>query len=75
MPHHPLSEDIFPNIPSKSVTVSFSSCPVTYYLGGETILHLATKLFQVVVEREEMPPEPPFLQTKHPQLLYIRFVL
>ncbi|KAK1202130.1 FUT8 fucosyltransferase, partial [Pygoscelis papua] len=49
-----------------------------YYLGEETNTHLATTPFQVVVESNEVSPQPPLLQTKQPQFpqpLLIRLVL
>jgi len=57
---------------------AISSCPITGYLGEETNTHLTTTAFQVVVESDKAPPQPPLLQTKQPQLpqlLLIRLVL
>ncbi|KAK4826879.1 hypothetical protein QYF61_011998, partial [Mycteria americana] len=46
---NPFSEEIFPNIQSKTPLVqleAFSSCPMAYYLAEETDTHLATTSFQ-----------------------------
>ena len=78
---NPFGKEIFPNIQSKPPLAqleAISSCPVACYLGEETITHLATTSFQVVVEGDEVSPQPPFLQAKQPlfpQLLLIRLVL
>ncbi|KAK4823973.1 hypothetical protein QYF61_008592 [Mycteria americana] len=78
---NPLGEEKFPNIQSKPPLAqleAISSCPITCYLGEETDPHLSTTSFQVVVESDEVSPEPPFLQAKQPQLpqpLLIRLVL
>ena len=72
---------IFPNIQPKPPLAqheAISSCPITCYLGEESNPLLATASFQVVVESNKVPPEPPFLQAKHPrfpQLFFIRLVL
>jgi len=74
------SEEIFPNTQSKPPLVqlkAISSHPITRYLGEETTTCLTTTSFQVVVESDKVPPQPPFLQTEHPQLpqpLLIRLV-
>lgn len=47
---------------------AISSCLVAYYMGEGDDPHLATVSFQVVVESNEVTPEPPFLQSKHPLL-------
>ncbi|KAK4832495.1 hypothetical protein QYF61_023542 [Mycteria americana] len=78
---NPFSEEEFPNIQSKPPLAqleAISSCPVTCYLGEETDPHLSTASFQVVVESDEVSPQPPFLQAKQPQfpqLLLIRLLL
>ncbi|KAK4829728.1 hypothetical protein QYF61_006189 [Mycteria americana] len=57
---------------------AISSCPITCYLGEETDPHLSTTSFQVVVESDEVSPQPPFLQAKQsqlPQPLLIRLLL
>ncbi|KAK4829101.1 hypothetical protein QYF61_002052 [Mycteria americana] len=57
---------------------AISSCPITCYLGEETNPHLSTTSFQVVVESDEVSPQPPFLQAKQsqlPQPLLIRLLL
>jgi len=46
---------------------AISSHPIANYLGEET--RLTTTSFQVVVESEKVPPQPPLLQTEQPQLL------
>ncbi|KAK4821927.1 hypothetical protein QYF61_004930 [Mycteria americana] len=78
---NPFSEEKFPNIQSKPLLAqleAISSRPITCYLGEETDPHLSTTSFQVVVESDEVSPQPPFLQAKQPQLpqpLLIRLVL
>ncbi|KAK4828407.1 hypothetical protein QYF61_026161 [Mycteria americana] len=78
---NPLGEEKFPNIQSKPPLAqleAISSCPITCYLGEETDPHLSTTSFQVVVESDEVSPEPPFLQAKQsqlPQPLLIRLLL
>ncbi|KAK4826991.1 hypothetical protein QYF61_013091 [Mycteria americana] len=57
---------------------AISSCSITCYLGEETDPHLSTASFQVVVESDEVSPQPPFLQAKQsqlPQPLLIRLLL
>ncbi|KAK4825181.1 hypothetical protein QYF61_024661 [Mycteria americana] len=81
MLENPFSEVKFPNIQSKPPLAqleAISSCPITCYLGEETDPHLSTTSFQVVVESDEVSPQPPLLQAKQsqlPQLLLIRLVL
>ncbi|KAK4827063.1 hypothetical protein QYF61_013704, partial [Mycteria americana] len=78
---NPLGEEKFPNIQSKPPLAqleAISSCPITCYLGEETDPHLSTASFQVVVESNEVSPQPPFLQAKQsqlPQPLLISLVL
>ncbi|KAK4823524.1 hypothetical protein QYF61_003033 [Mycteria americana] len=78
---NPFSEVKFPNIQSKlplAQLEAVSSHPITCYLGEETDPHLSTPSFQVVVENDEVSPQPPFLQAKQPQFpqpLPIRLVL
>ncbi|KAK4827890.1 hypothetical protein QYF61_022313 [Mycteria americana] len=78
---NPLGEEKFPNIQSKPPLAqleAISSCPITCYLGEETDPHLSTTSFQVVVESDEVSPQPPFLQAKQsqlPQPLLIRLLL
>ncbi|KAK4831319.1 hypothetical protein QYF61_016808 [Mycteria americana] len=78
---NPLGEEKFPNIQSKPPLAqleAISSCPITCYLGEETDPHLSTASFQVVVESDEVSPQPPFLQAEQPQLpqpLLIRLLL
>ncbi|KAK4827229.1 hypothetical protein QYF61_015399 [Mycteria americana] len=78
---NPFCEEKFPNIQSKPPLVqleAISSCPITCYLGEETDPHLSTTSFQVVVESDEVSPQPPFLQAKQselPQPLPISLVL
>ncbi|KAK4816196.1 hypothetical protein QYF61_012661 [Mycteria americana] len=78
---NPFSEVKFPNIQSKPPLAqleAISSCPITCYLGEETDPHLSTTSFQVVVESDEVSPQPPFLQAKQsqfPQPLLIRLLL
>jgi len=71
MPDHSFSEETFPNTQSKSPLMqleAISSHPIASYLGEEIIIYLTTTSFQVVVETNEVPPQPPLLQTKQPQL-------
>jgi len=81
MPDHSFSKEIFPNIQSEPPLTqleAISSRPVASYLGEETNTCLTTTSFQVVVESNKVPPEPPFLQTEQPQFpqpLLIRLVL
>ncbi|KAK4818350.1 hypothetical protein QYF61_011447 [Mycteria americana] len=78
---NPLGEEKFPNIQSKPPLAqleAISSCPITCYLGEETDPHPSTTSFQVVVESDEVSPQPPFLQAKQsqlPQPLLIRLLL
>jgi len=67
MPDHSLSKDIFPNIQSKPPLMqleAIASRSITSYLGEETNTCLTTTSFQVVVESDKVPPQPPLLQTK-----------
>ena len=52
--------------------------PIAIYMGKEAESHLTTASLQVVVESDEVSPEPPLLQTKQSQLtqlLHTRLVL
>jgi len=81
MSDHSFSKEIFPKIYSKPPLTqleAISSRPVASYLGEETNTCLITTSFQVVVESNKVPPQPPLLQTKQPQLpqlLLVRLVL
>ena len=71
MSDNPFSEEVFPNIQSKPPLAqleAISSHPITCYLTEETSTHLATTPLQVVAESDKVSPQPPFLQTKQPQL-------
>lgn len=62
-----LSAEIFPNVQFKSSLAqreTISTCPVASYLGEETNSHLAKISSQGVVERDKVPPIPPFLQAE-----------
>lgn len=51
-------------------------CVITCYQGEENSPYPDTPFSQAVVESDELPPQPPFLQAKElqlPQLLLIRF--
>jgi len=65
--HNSFSKEIFPNIQSKpplaQPEVVFSH-PIASYLGEETNTLLATTSFQVAVESNKVPPQPPLLQTE-----------
>lgn len=66
----PMPENLFhveavPDIQTKPHLAqlgAISSHSITCYLGEETDSHLATALFQAVVESEKTTPEPPFIQ-------------
>jgi len=61
---------MFPNIQSKPPLMqleAIASRPIASYLGEETNTRLTTPSFQVVVESNKVPPQPPFLQTGQPQ--------
>jgi len=81
MPDNPSGEEVFPNIQSKPLLAQFkaiSSRPIAHYLGEEANTHLTTTSFQVAVKRDKVPPQPPLLQSKRPQLsqpLLVRPVL
>jgi len=69
-PDHSFRKEIFPNIQSKPPLMqveAIDSCPFTSYLGEETNTGLTTTSFQVVIERDKVPLQPPLLQTKLPQ--------
>jgi len=81
MLYNSFREEICAKIQSKPPLTqleAISLCPIACYLGEETNTHLTTTSFQVVVERDEVSPEPPFLEARQPQfpqLLLIRIVL
>ena len=57
---------------------AIASRPIAGYLGEETNPCLTTISFQVVVESDNVSPQPPLLQTKQaqfPQPFLIRLVL
>jgi len=71
----PLSEESKPPLNQLEAICSHS---IAGYLGEETNAHLTTTSFQVVVESDKVPPQPPLLQSEQPQLpqpLLIRLVL
>lgn len=51
------------NLPPQAMTIP--SCPFIVGMIKETGLHLTKTSFQVVVETDEVSPEPPLLETKH----------
>ena len=64
MPDHSFSKEIFPNIKSKPSLVqpeAFASRLIDSYLAEETNTCLTITSFQVVVESEKVPPQPPVL--------------
>jgi len=68
---NPFGGEIFPNNHSKPSLAQLqvvSSCAITLYLGEDSLTSLATTSFQLVVESNEVSPEPPFLQAKQSQL-------
>jgi len=78
---HSCSKEIFPTIQFKPPLMQLeavASRPITSYLGEETNICLTTTSFQVVGESNKVPPQPPLLQNRQPQLLQpllVRFVL
>lgn len=69
MHDNPFLEEILSDIqpePPLAQLEALSSCPVPCCLGEGTDTHLATPAFQVVVERNKVPLEPPFLQADQP---------
>lgn len=54
------------NIPCNNLR-PFPLFLIPFYLGEEAEPHLATTPCQAVVQTDKVPPEPPFLQDKHPQ--------
>jgi len=81
MPDHSFSKEILPNIQPKfplTQPEAIASRPIASYLWEETNARLTTTSFQVAVESDKVPPHPPLLQTKQPQLpqpLLLRLVL
>ena len=81
VPDHSFSKDIFPNSQSKPPLMqleAIASHPIASYLREDTNICLTTTSFQVVVESNKVPPQPPLLQAKQPQLpqpLLVRLVL
>jgi len=81
MPDHSCRKEIFPHLQSEPPLMqleAIASCPIAGYLGEETTTCLTTTSFQAVVDSDEVPPQPPLLQTKQPQLpqlLLIRLFL
>jgi len=70
MSDHSFSKKIFPNISSKPPLTrleAIASRPIASSMGEETNTYLSTASFQVVVESNKVPPQPPLLQTKQPQ--------
>jgi len=62
MPEHSFSQEIFPNIQSKPALMqleAIASRPIASYLGEETNTCLTMTSFQVVVESNKVPPQPP----------------
>ena len=67
MPDHVFSKEIFPNIQSKSPLMQLEaivSHPISSYLGEQTNTCLTAASFQVAVETDKVPTQPPLLQTK-----------
>jgi len=79
--HNSSSKEIFPNIQSKPPLTQIEGIafhPIASYLGEEINTCLTTLSFQVVVESNNVPPQPPLLQSKQsqiPQLFLIKLVL
>ena len=53
---------------------AIASCPIASYLGEETNTFFTTTSFQVVVESNEVPLQPPLVQTKQPQFLQLLLI-
>ena len=71
MPDHSFHKEIFPNVQSEPPLTqleAIASCPITSYFGEETNTCVSTTSFQVVIESNKVPPQPPLLQTEQPQL-------
>lgn len=67
----------YPILTSPETTEVILSWGLTCYLGEETEPHLSETFFQGVVGSDKVPPAPPLLEAKHPQLsqpLLIRLV-
>jgi len=75
-PDNPFSDEIFSNIQSEPPLVQLEGTRLL--LGKRDRSPLTTTAFHVVVERDKVSRQPPFLQTKQfqfPQPLLIRLVL
>jgi len=78
--HHSFSEEIFPCIQSDPPLVqlkAITSRAISSYPEKEAEPPITTVSFQVIVEKEEVFPEPPLLQTEQsqfPQPLFIKLV-
>ena len=71
MPDHSFSTEIFHSISHKPPLMQLEaifSHPSAGYLGEETNTCLTAASFQVAAESKKVPPQPPPLQTKQPQL-------
>ena len=81
MSDNPFNKEFFPNIqpkPPLPQLEAISSCPISSHLTEETITHLTTTSFQVVVESYKVSSQPSFLQTQQPQFpqpLLVRLML
>ena len=78
MPDHSFSKEILPNIQPKfplTQPEAIASRPIASYLGEETNTQVTTPSFQVFVESNKVPPQPPLLQTKQPQLLQLLLII
>ena len=80
VPDHSFRE-IFPNVQPESPLAQLEAIlfsPVASYIREDADPHLATASLQVVVESNNISPEPPLLQSEQsqlPQLLCVRLVL
>ncbi|KAJ7424515.1 hypothetical protein WISP_28382 [Willisornis vidua] len=71
MPDHSLCKEFLSNVQTKPPLAELepvSSCSTAGCLREETNPHPATTSFQVVVESDDISPEPPLLQAKQPQV-------
>jgi len=80
-PDRSFRKEIFPNIQSEPPLrqlEAISPSPIAGYWVEETNPCLTTTSFQIVVESDMVPPQPPLLQFEQPQLpqlLLVRLVL
>ena len=67
MPDHSLGEEVFPNVQTESPLAQLEailSSPIASYTGEEADVHRTATFFQVAVESDKVPSQPPLVQTK-----------